>query len=232
MAQLFLWDIDGTLLTAGAASKAALYAAAAKVLGRECADIPLQTAGKTDPQIANDLLVGLGVTPDDLPQVIKLTLRAYGPELAARRHEISEQGQLFDGVREIMSHIGTTKAVNTVLTGNIAVNALCKLEAFRLAKHFDVEIGAFGSDNADRNELVDVVLDRAMSKRRKYFNESKIWVIGDTPLDFAVAQANNTRSLLVATGRHPLAELQSLGADAVVADLTDTAQIIDILFAD
>ena len=54
-------------------------------------------------------------------------------------------------------------------------------------------------------------------------------VVGDTPNDLACAQAAGARCVLVATGRYGAGELAGLGADAVVTDLSDTAQMIDLL---
>jgi phosphoglycolate phosphatase-like HAD superfamily hydrolase len=47
-------------------------------------------------------------------------------------------------------------------------------------------------------------------------------VIGDTPLDVDCAAAHGCRSLAVATGHHPIAELRMAGADLAVEDLSDT----------
>ena len=38
--------------------------------------------------------------------------------------------------------------------------------------------------------------------------------------------------LLVATGRHDLAELEALGADRVLEDLSDTGVVVQILTSD
>jgi phosphoglycolate phosphatase len=54
-------------------------------------------------------------------------------------------------------------------------------------------------------------------------------VIGDTPGDLACARAGGVRCLLVATGQIPLSELRSLDAEAVLEDLTNTDQVVQIL---
>jgi phosphoglycolate phosphatase-like HAD superfamily hydrolase len=54
-------------------------------------------------------------------------------------------------------------------------------------------------------------------------------VIGDTPADLACARAAGVRCLLIATGQIPLPELLPLDADAVLADLTNTDEVMQIL---
>jgi phosphoglycolate phosphatase len=228
VARLLLWDIDGTILTARQTARTALFAAVEEVLGREVERVELQTAGKTDPLIARELLTALGVPADDMQITVRRVLRKYGPQLAARRQEITNEGKIFDGVRELLYLIDQTRAVNTVLTGNIAVNAICKLDAFHLTRHFDLEVGAFGSDDADRAKLVQVALDRIGDKRRRFFSDDEIWIIGDTPGDFAVARANNTRCILVANGDSTIEELEALGPDVVLPDFTDPEKIMPL----
>ena len=57
------------------------------------------------------------------------------------------------------------RVVSTLLTGNIAPNALVKVAAFGLDQWLDHAVGAYGSDAADRNLLVGVALRRLASTR-------------------------------------------------------------------
>jgi phosphoglycolate phosphatase-like HAD superfamily hydrolase len=116
-----------------------------------------------------------------------------------------------------------------VLTGNIAPNALVKLASFDLDRLLDLEVGAFGSDHADRNELVPIARERVARLRGKRFASFEVWVVGDSENDLACARAGGVRCLLVGTGRAGLDELRTLGADAVLADLGDTDSVIEIL---
>lgn len=232
MARLLLWDIDGTILTVRKTAREAFYAAVEEVLEHEVDRVPLQTAGKTDPIIAREFLTAIGVPEDDMKSAVRRVLRKYGPQLAARRHELATEGILFEGVRETLYLIDETRAVNTVLTGNIAVNAICKLDAFHLTKHFDLEVGAFGSDDEVRVNLVDIAIDRVGDKRRQFFNDEEIFVIGDTPADYEVAKVNNTRCILVANGDYTYEELEALGADLVLPDLCDPEKILPLFNED
>ena len=56
-------------------------------------------------------------------------------------------------------------------------------------------------------------------------------IIGDTPLDIAVAVAGGTRSIGVATGYHDADALRAAGADVVFEDLSDTAAVLSAITA-
>jgi phosphoglycolate phosphatase-like HAD superfamily hydrolase len=120
----------------------------------------------------------------------------------------------------------------SLLTGNIAPNAVVKVAAFGLQRWLDLEVGAYGSDHADRTALVPVALSRVARLRGEDVKPDQVWVIGDTANDLACARAGGARCLLVGTGRFTYAKLSGLGADAVMDDLSDTDAVVDLLTAD
>jgi len=124
------------------------------------------------------------------------------------------------------------RILSSLLTGNIAPNALVKVAAFGLDRWLDLSVGAYGSDESDRNLLVPVALDRLASVRGVRLDPAEVWVIGDTPRDYECARVAGARCLLVATGRYGTEELARLGPDAVLEDLTDAAAVAKLLTAD
>ncbi len=228
MRRLFLWDIDGTLLRSGGVSRDALFAALAQVRGRPVADTGMVFDGMTQPAIVRALLVADGVSEDELPGVMRRTLRAFGPALQDRKAELIRRGFVLPGVhRALAAAVERPEfTINTVLTGNLAVNAVLKLDAFKLTGYFDLEVGAYGSDAEDRLDLVDVVLDRLERRSLPTFQDDEIWLIGDAPGDLATARANDVRCLLVATGSFDAAALRALDPDACLTDLADTGAFL------
>ena len=50
-----------------------------------------------------------------------------------------------------------------------------------------------------------------------------------SPFDLACARAGGVRCLLVGTGHVPLSELEGIGADAVLPDLSDVESVVALL---
>jgi phosphoglycolate phosphatase len=225
--RLLLWDIDGTLLRAGPAAREVFASAVAHAVGDHPGEHGVVMSGKTDPQIAREILATMRIVDAAVDDHLPVILSRLEADLATAAAHMREHGHVLPGVPEILAHLDARPdVVQTVLTGNIAANAAVKLGAFELDRWFDLSLGAYGSDHHDRLALVPIALDRA---RRSGHDPEEVWVIGDTPNDLACARAGGARCVLVATGRMPLAELASLGADAALADLSDVQAVLDLL---
>ena len=104
-----------------------------------------------------------------------------------------------------------------LLTGNIRLGAEIKLRHFDLWDVF--EIGAFGDDHEDRDRIAAMAQQRGSRILGTDLTGNEVLVIGDTPLDIRCARAIGARCLAVATGGHPLAELELHRPDRAVKDL-------------
>jgi phosphoglycolate phosphatase len=227
VARLILWDVDGTLIHSRGIGAAVFDRALEQVVGTAPAS-RLMLGGKTDPQIALEYLEAMAV--DDTDAKLALVLQAVEAEVAAAATLLAETGSAMPGVPELLARLDGSDGVHqTLLTGNTAANAAVKVTAFGLEQWLDLEIGAYGSDNADRRELVPIAVDRARRLRGWDVEAATTWVVGDTANDLACARAGGARCLLVATGRVPLEELERLGADQVLPDLSDTEAVTRLL---
>ena len=233
---LLLWDVDGTLLRAGGLGREPFQLAVASVLATGDLDPMLhervQMSGKTDPQIARELLALASVSEDDVEHHLPEVLRRLEEELGAVEADIAAHAEVLPGVREVLARCrdaGPSVVVSSVLTGNLAGNALIKLRAVGLDSLLDLRVGAYGSDHHDREELVPIALAKAASAYGDRFSAATTWVIGDTPRDFDCARAGGARCLLVATGRFGRADLEACGADAVLDDLSDVDAVLAVL---
>jgi phosphoglycolate phosphatase len=224
--RVILWDVDGTLVRTGGVGAEAFNTAIETLFGVPAGEHGVSLAGKTDPQIAREILTVLELHDADahLPGLLAETERL----VAAGRDRIRERGCILPGVSALLEALRSRDTVQTVLTGNTAANAAVKLAAFDLERWLDLEVGAYGSDNPDRNALVEVALTRV---ERKYgpVDRCRVWVVGDTPLDAACAKAGGVHCLLVASGFATRDALDAAGADHVVDDLTDTAAVLSLL---
>jgi phosphoglycolate phosphatase len=217
MKRLLLFDIDGTLVRGSAARQAfevALHAAYGTAGAIDAHDF----SGKTDPQIARELISGAGLDHATVDAGLPVLFERYLAELEKRLP--SEPMRILPGVPALLDALEESgEAALGLVTGNVVGGARLKLGSVGLFDRF--RIGGFGSDHEVRNHLPRVAMDRARHAFGRDFAKSDVWIIGDTPLDVACGRHEGVRTLAVATGRHPVEELSGCGADVVLADLSD-----------
>ena len=188
-------------------------------------------SGKTDPQIVTEILTAAGIPKEEIAGLLPLALSEAELALAHSEGSIKREGHLHPGVRELLAALAETGSVRqTLVTGNIAANAALKVGAFGLEDHLDFEVGAYGSDNPDRDCLVPISLNRVSGLRGEVYLVGRVWVIGDTSNDLKCARAAGVRCLLVGTGRRGFVSVRDLGADAQLENLADTVSVFDALF--
>nr|MBA2624398.1 haloacid dehalogenase-like hydrolase [Acidimicrobiia bacterium] len=205
--------------------------AVASVLGRPAGDHRVVMGGKTDPQIVLEVLAFALADAGGGDEHVPAVLEALEKGLQAAAEELRRDGCQLPGVAEVLPRLDAAGTRQTLLTGNSAANAAVKVAAFGLSSWLDLEIGAYGSDDPNRNALVPVALERARRLRALDIDPAEVWVVGDTPRDLACARAGGTRCLLVATGHCGLDELRAAGADEVLEDLADVDAVVDLLLA-
>lgn len=225
MRRLLLFDIDGTLV-AGGPAKDAFQVAMIEAFGTTG---PIQShpfAGKTDPQIARELLVRAGVPDQEVDRGLPALYERYLVELERRLPE--RPVAVLPGVRALVSALVELEDVALgLVTGNIAGGARLKLQGPGLDHHF--EIGAYGSDAEERNELPGVALARARERWGVDFAAEDVVVIGDTPKDVECGQAHGLTTVAVATGSFEAHELEEAGAHHVLPNLSDTPRVRELL---
>jgi phosphoglycolate phosphatase len=150
--------------------------------------------------------------------------------LQSRRDDLVDRGQLLPGAAEAMAAVAKLdEAVQTVLTGNARPNAVLKLQAFGLDGFVDFDIGGYGDEAYPRGTLLAVARQRAAEKYGVTFGEQATVYVADSPRDVDAARIGGASSLAVASGRASAAGLRDVGADAVLPDLTDTTQLINLI---
>ena len=227
MRRLLLFDIDGTLVSGGPA-KGAFHAALLETFATAGPIEVHDFSGKTDPQIARELLVGTGLGSAEIDRGLPRLFERYLLELETRLP--GDPMQVLPGVEALLDGLAAGgDAALALVTGNVAGGARLKLESAGLHHHF--VMGAYGSDSEERNELPGVALLRAVEAFGRRFHPEEVLVIGDTPRDVACGRAHGVRTLAVATGRFGREELAAAGADHVVEDLADTDAVVELLMA-
>jgi phosphoglycolate phosphatase-like HAD superfamily hydrolase len=225
---LVLWDVDHTLIaTRGVGGE--IYAAAFEKVTGHPLERMADMSGRTEPVIFHDTLKLHGINdPDDLfGRFAEEQARGYANRIA----ELREQGCALPGTAAALTALASRDdVIQSVLTGNTRPSAQIKLHAFGLDTHLDLDIGAYGTDDDTRANLVPIAQRRAMDRTGHSFGPDTTVLIGDTPADISAARDANVRVIAVATGKHTTADLAD--ADTVLADLTDTPALTAALYPD
>ena len=77
--------------------------------------------------------------------------------------------------------------------------------------------------------MVPIAVERARRDGVAVERAGDVVVIGDTPLDVQCAVAAGARSVAVATGSYDETALRETGAHIVLADLSDTDGVVELL---
>lgn len=219
---LLLFDIDGTL-TWGGPAKEAFQIGLEEVFGTAGPIEDHEFSGKTDPQIARELMLRAGFVGEEIDAGIEALWEAYLGEL--ERRIVDQPVTVLPGVADLLSALDSRLDVFLgLVTGNVERGARLKLGSVGLTDFFPV--GGFGSDHEARDRLPPVALQRASAHWGRTFSGADAVVIGDTPRDVTCGKAAGAATMAVATGRFSAAELRACGPDAVLEDLTDTEAVL------
>jgi phosphoglycolate phosphatase len=225
MKRLLLFDIDGTLVRGGPAKKA-FELAMELVFGTAGPIDSHDFSGKTDPQIARELLRAAGFGDERIDAGFEPLWQEYLGELESMLAEMPMT--ILPGVRALLEHLsGMDDVAMGLLTGNIVGGARLKLDSVGLMGFFP--IGGFGSDSEVREDLPAVAIRRAFRVWGTEFPAPSVVVVGDTPRDVACGKYGGTRTVAVATGRYDAGRLAATGPDRVLEDLGDLALSVQAL---
>lgn len=222
--RLLLWDIDGTLISTGAAGQRAIVLATAERFGGDGDLEGVEIAGRTDTGIAQQVLRKYGEPINDQSVALFLDqyLRLLAEELPLR------EGRVLPGVLELLQYSAQQPDTTLgLLTGNLERGAKLKLEHYRLWHFF--AFGAFSDDHHDRNELGAFALSRALAGTGIKFGGAQVDVIGDTGHDIACGKAIGARTVAVATGSWSREQLARHEPDFLFDDLSKVDEVIRTL---
>ena len=225
MRKLVLFDIDGTLIRTRGAAARAFRRGLLEVYGETGPIESYDFHGRTDPQIARELLRLAGLSDEAVDRGLPALWTAYLRELEAELANPGVHVDVLPGVPSLLDALHASgEHLVALLTGNIAEGARLKLAAANLWHRFD--FGAYGSDHERRDRLPAVAVHRARERSGFHFRGRDVVIIGDTPFDVSCGRSLGVWAVAVATGRHSVAELRDAGADVVLADLADTGRAV------
>ena len=227
--RLILWDIDGTLLSTGPVGRYALEQAVASVTGSD--EVPrVKMSGKTDQRIMREIMQAAGLEDDRIDELLPQAMAVSIELLANARDQLTDEGVVHPGVGALIDRLAQVSGVRqSLVTGNLAPNARVKVSTLGLHTHIDFDVGAYGDDHHDRNELVPMALRRVEELRGETYAPDEVWVIGDTEHDLACARTAGVRCLLVGTNWDGKNDVSRLEPDHFVHDLSDTDEVLRVL---
>jgi phosphoglycolate phosphatase-like HAD superfamily hydrolase len=183
-------------------------------------------SGKTDPQIARELLTEAGLDAAAVDAGLPGLWDRYIRELEARIGD--NPMKLLPGVASLIEALEAEPDVALgLVTGNIVRGAQVKLGSVGLAERF--EVGGYGSDHEIREHLPAIALERAFEAWGVRFPSESAVIVGDTHRDVECGKHQGTRTVAVATGRVPRERLETAGADAVFDDFSDVVSVMEAL---
>lgn len=225
MRKLILFDVDGTLIWGGPA-RGAFECAMIEVFGTAGEIDGHDFSGKTDPQIARELLSEAGFTHQTVEEGLPALWDAYLRELEERLPE--KPPVVLPGVERLLDRLDEADDVAMgLVTGNIRRGARLKLTSVGMRHRF--RVGGFGSDHEVRDHLPGIAIQRAEEEWGVSFPPDRVVVVGDTEIDVASGRRAGTRTLAVATGHRSVEELEAVAPDWVFRDFSEADDVARIL---
>jgi len=216
---LVLFDLDGTLLVDDAyAHGRAMVAAAGSVYGVGLADaavMQIDPVGKTDRRIIREVLHAAGLGDDEVNGGLERWQRAAATAFALEADRAAGDWRVRSGTHEALARLRDSDHLVALVTGNLAAIAAAKLELMGVARFFDLDVSAYGSDSELRAELVP--LARARAGAGSPWPRDRTILVGDTPADAAAAAADGVRCFLLSSER--LDRSAALEGAVIVPDL-------------
>lgn len=217
-AALYLFDIDGTLLSAGGAGRRALDAVFAARHGVADAMAGIEAGGRTDPWLVTQMYerrLGRAPTAAEIDEVLEAYVPALEAELTARADAL----RVLPHVASALAYLAGVDRVGVgIATGNIERGARVKLDRAGLSPRF--AFGGYGCDSAHRAEVVAAAIARGRAAAGPC-EPARIVVVGDTVHDVAAARACGVRVVAVTTGSDPRSSLEAAGPDVILDSLEE-----------
>lgn len=239
--RIYLFDIDGTLLSCGGIGTQAVHETLHEEfrlpVGPDGSGV--RFCGRTDRGILAEIFTAHQIPLSD-PNILKF-YEAYTAKLDSKLRAASCEP--LAGVRTALESLAGGASASgamiggrpilSIMTGNCRRGAEIKLERYGITGFFELERGGYGDHHGARNDLAHATFAQlsqhirleqdASGRDAVELRPDEILVIGDTVADIECAHAIGADCLAVATGSIPAAELQQADPRYLVADLTQVA---------
>lgn len=217
--KLFLFDVDGTLVTTGGAGLRALETTFRDLYKVTSLFPSLNPAGKTDFAIFREVIANFlerEARPGELDSIAAYYLDQLRIEM-----EMASALRVCQGIYDTLGMLSVKPNVLLGLgTGNLERGARLKLNPTGLNAFFP--FGGFGSDAEDRSQLLKVGWERAEQRLNSKIPPDRVFIVGDTLLDIQAARKIGVQAIAVATGGVAYDVLQNGNPDFLFHDMTES----------
>ena len=212
---VFLFDIDGTLLTcADAVHYFAFCHVLESISGRPLTLEGVTAHGNTDIGILRDALILAGISEQTWRPRLSVMQEMLCNFVRDREDEVCANA--LPHVEEVLEYLKCNGAMLGVATGNLQAIGQIKLKRADLFSYF-----GFGGWS-DGLEIRAHVFEAAVRRARRVAGEhASVCVVGDTPADIRAARQNGLDVIAVATGIYGHAELANELPDLCLESLAD-----------
>ena len=216
MKKLFLFDIDGTLISPGNIARKLLDKIFLDEFGKSPSFKYDDVAGSTDLVIVANGLSRIKIKSNSTNELIERVLKLYIAELGSA-FEKSPKPFVYKDTIKLLNKVREKRCSYGILTGNIKAAAKIKLKKFNLWKEFS--FGVYGEDANSRSDLVWLAREKAWEELEESFRFKDIILVGDTVSDAEAASQNGSKSIIVSRIDDKKAGLEESSATIVVDDL-------------
>ena len=220
---LFLFDIDGTLISPGGVSRGLLAKTISEEIGEKVHLGYNDVAGYTDRSIVRNALLKMNqtITADLLDRIFQ-----YYVSLMKSEFMVSKDPFVYQDCVEFLDKVQNAGHAVCLLTGNMKAVARIKLEKFDLWRRFD--FGVFAEDTEDKLAMPRLAKKRAWTVWQKTYRYDQMVVVGDTIQDAKAGIGNGCKTVIVCRKREKWDDINKMDPEWL-GHCMDTIDLADLV---
>ena len=220
---LFLFDIDGTLISPGGVSRGLLAKTISEEIGEKVHLGYNDVAGYTHRSIVKNALLKLNqtITADLLDRIFQHYVFLMKSEFM-----ISTEPFIYQDCVDFLDKVQNAGHAVCLLTGNMKAVARIKLEKFDLWRRFD--FGVFAEDTEDKLAMPRLAKKRAWTVWQKTYRYDQMVVVGDTIQDAKAGIGNGCKTVIVCRKREKWDDINKMGPEWL-GHCMDTIDLADLV---
>ena len=220
---LFLFDIDGTLISPGGVSRGLLAKTISEEIGEKVHLGYNDVAGYTDRSIVRNALLKMNqtITADLLDRIFQFYFSLMKSEFM-----ISKDPFVYQDCVDFLDKVQNAGHAVCLLTGNMKAVARIKLEKFDLWRRFD--FGVFAEDTEDKLAMPRLAKKRAWTVWQKTYRYDQMVVVGDTIQDAKAGIGNGCKTVIVCRKREKWDDINKMGPEWL-GHCMDTIDLADLV---